>query len=100
MMGVDVVRAAANEAINILDAQTCVIEGVLDRLQKQVAGANLRHPPEPAVADTDDGTTIPKPLRLHSHILIRISGHSVSLQTECPLVLNAMRNSRHRESTR
>jgi hypothetical protein len=73
MMGVDIVRSAADQAVDILDVETGIVERILDRLQKQIAGAKLRHPAEPTVTHADNGTAIAQPLRLFSHVFPRAS---------------------------
>jgi hypothetical protein len=46
MMDLDIVRSAADQAVDILDVEAGIVERILDRLQKQIAGAELRHPAE------------------------------------------------------
>ena len=44
MVIVNIVRPAADQAVDILDVEISVVERILDRLQKKIAGAKLRHP--------------------------------------------------------
>ena len=58
VMAVDVIGAAADDAVDVADLEARVGDGVAHRLDQQIEARHARHLAEPAVAGADDGADV------------------------------------------